>query len=210
MRKELLAMKIGNTHKVIKTVLKDIDKGKLILNHPVQREPGQFNRTQKVLLIDSLLRQYPIPPLYFYFDNTNTYVIDGLQRLTIFKEFVANGFRLGTNHEPITYEEVDGSGKTVTKTCDISSKKFSQLPAELQELITDRELAVTTLENCTDEEINAVFLRLNNGTPLNTSQKLRALTNNDMKKRMEKIKSLDLFKKYTALSNIQRICCKWF
>lgn len=197
-------MKISNTHRVIKTILKDIDKGKILLNHPVQREPGQFNRGQKTLLIDSLLRQYPIPNVFFYNDDTNTYVIDGLQRLTIFKEFIEDGFKLGPNHEPITYEVIS-SGKTTTQTCDVSGKKFSKLPSELQDLITDTELSITTLEKCTDEEINNVFLRLNNGTPLNTSQKLRAVTNNDVKKHISKIKALDLFTKYTAFSNTQRI-----
>lgn len=198
-------MDYKNSQKLVSTLLNDIDKKKLLLDHPVQREPGQFNRYQKNLFIDSVLRNFPIPALYFLKDGTNTYVLDGLQRLTILQNYVADAFKLGPNHEPVQYETTDDKGKLVTLTYDISGKRFSQLPDELQKVIKERELTIITLEDFTDEQVNNVFIRLNNGTPLNTSQKLKAYTNSDFKKQIAKIKSHDLFTKYSVFSPTQRI-----
>lgn len=198
-------MDCKNSQKLVNSLLNDIQKKKLLLDHPVQRQPGQFSTRQKSLFIDSVLRNYPIPPLYFLKDDKDTYVIDGLQRLTVLQSFVSDGFKLGSNHEPIEYETTDSTGKTTTETCDINGMIFSKLPSELQTKIIEKELSIITLEDCTDKEVNETFLRLNNGVPLNTSQKLKAVTSPEVKKHIETIKSLDLFTKYTKLSPTQRI-----
>ena len=56
-----------------------------------QRKEGIWTRTAKSRLIESLLLQIPLPA--FYIDATNDdqwLVIDGIQRITTFKEFVTD------------------------------------------------------------------------------------------------------------------------
>ena len=186
--------------KVISTLLNSIKKKNILLNHPIQRKPGQFSKLQKSLFIDSLLRDYPIPPLYMLKEDKKTYVIDGLQRITIIQAFVNDEFKLSSKLSPVNYE--DG---TTSFTTNIARKKFSQLEPELQSHLLGRELNVYTLSDCEENEINDIFLRLNNGVALNTSQKLKAAMSSDVQKKINEIKNLNFFENVASLTDSHKL-----
>ncbi len=55
----------------------------------------RWTNTQKSLLIESLLLNVPVPPVFFYENDLARYeVMDGQQRLNAIKEFLSNGFSL--------------------------------------------------------------------------------------------------------------------
>lgn len=55
----------------------------------------RWSTTQKSLLIESLLLNVPVPPVFFYENDLARYeVMDGQQRLNAIKEFLNNGFSL--------------------------------------------------------------------------------------------------------------------
>ena len=55
----------------------------------------RWTTTQKSLLIESLLLNVPVPPVFFYENDLARYeVMDGQQRLNAIKEFLSNGFSL--------------------------------------------------------------------------------------------------------------------
>jgi len=59
------------------------------------------------------------------------------------------------------------------KEYDISLKKFSELDNDIQSAIMGYRFTSYQLENCTDEEIEETFARLNEGTPLSKIQQAR-------------------------------------
>jgi uncharacterized protein with ParB-like and HNH nuclease domain len=75
-----------------------VEGGNLTLQPKFQREyVWSLKPELPSRLIESLLLQIPIPPIYFYNDteNDNTLeVIDGQQRLTTLIDFISNKFAL--------------------------------------------------------------------------------------------------------------------
>jgi hypothetical protein len=54
-----------------------------------------WDGTRKSRLIESILLKIPLPVFYFARDNEGKYqVVDGVQRLSVIKEFFSNGFKL--------------------------------------------------------------------------------------------------------------------
>lgn len=51
-------------HQSAKNFTKDINKGKYSMKHKFQRQENQWSNRQKSLLIDSMLRPYPIDKSY--------------------------------------------------------------------------------------------------------------------------------------------------
>lgn len=191
--------------KSVNRLIKDIKKKEILLDHPVQREEGQFSRLQKSLLIDSILRDYPIPAIYLLEENGNTYVIDGLQRLSILRDFTDYKFSLSSSLEDFDYEKLEDDGTTTTCSCKLARKKYDKLPTEVQDIIKEYEFAIYTLSDCTDEEVNEIFSRLNNGVPLNTAQKLRTSIGKELRNSLDDIKATDFFTKTAPLPEKQKL-----
>lgn len=181
-------MDVKNKAAILSSLLNKIDSNKLSLEHPIQRKQNQFDIKQKSLLVDSVLRGYPIPPIYTYEDSSKKYVIDGKQRLSVLSQFVNNEFALMNNMPKITFSITDEeTGIASDKDLDLSNFKYEDLPDEMQAHIMDLNLQEYVIRDCSEEELSEIFLRLNNGSPLNTSQKLKALTTYDIKKRINDI-----------------------
>jgi len=150
----------------VKQVCSMIGKGNITFDSPVQRPAGQWRIEDMSLLIDSILRMF-VPDIYAIQIPTevdgkkvNVYdIIDGKQRLTIISSFLNNEWAL-TELEPIVLESTG-------EKYDISGKKFSELPEEVQEEIKGYTLVIRSieLEEDDDEEsiIEEIFYRLNNG-----------------------------------------------
>lgn len=135
----------------------------LIIAPPFQRKPV-WSLKNKSYLIDTIVRGLPIPEIFVQIKtdkdgNTKYIVVDGQQRIRSILEYVDGEFEI--------FEE-DNS--------EYGGKEFSKLPDGIKTEIWDYPLVVRELKSNKDEDIRAVFQRLNkNAVPLN-KQELRNAT----------------------------------
>ena len=75
----------------LSSIIKRLEYDEINMNTDFQRKSGLWTKVQKSQLIESLLLRIPIPAFYFDGgDRDNWLIIDGLQRITALKEFVAD------------------------------------------------------------------------------------------------------------------------
>jgi hypothetical protein len=121
---------------------------------------------QQRLLIDSLLRGYDLPKLYFRkLSEGGKYlyeVIDGKQRLTAIWHFMKNDLRLPPG------SVFDGLG-------NLSGKSWLELPGPAQDRLQFTKVTVSEIEDATPVEIAELFLRLQKGEPLRAAEKRNAV-----------------------------------
>ncbi len=124
-----------------------------------QRENNVWSPDKKRMLIDTILREWHLPKIYFRKIDENTYeCVDGQQRLLSIWEFCDNKLRLNRS----TAEEFGGY-------------TYKELNDEVSDRFDDYELDVEEIEEATEVEVNELFLRLQLGEPLNTAEKLNAI-----------------------------------
>ncbi len=145
-----------------------IGANKIWMNPFYQRE-SVWSKSQKQALIDSILIDIDIPKLYFHRTQEKGYeyeVVDGQQRLRAMAEFFADQFEL-----PDYTKDVDGY--------PVAGLKYSQLPLEVQNKLQTAQYDIVFLNSAYDQEdIEEMFTRLQNGTPLNAAEKRRAYPGN--------------------------------
>lgn len=117
-------MIIKDTTNKIKSVYSEIKDGDLDLRPNFQR--GEvWTQNKKKLLIDSILREWYVPPIHTVaLGAGKSEVLDGQQRLTAIKDFLDNQFSVDGNIEPKDEEILALHGK-----------KFKDLPYEVQKRI---------------------------------------------------------------------------
>ncbi len=147
--------------KTLQALNKAMEKGNILLSHKLQRPEGQWNRKQKTDLIDSLLRKYPINATYSIKEDGILSVIDGVQRLSCVRDFIANKFALSKDMESVV---VNGEEKT------LAGLKFNKLDEDTKDAILNSELQMYELTDCTEKDVREMFRRQNAGKPLNTKQ----------------------------------------
>ena len=119
-----------------------------------QREKSLWSNVKKSTLIDSILRDFDIPKLYFNLrENKNIEVIDGQQRLWSVWEFL--------NDE---YKYVAGGKRTL----------FSKMTPSEKQKIRNYKFQVTVFEEADDDYLRELFVRLQIALLLNTGEKLHA------------------------------------
>lgn len=132
---------------------------------PYQRSPV-WNDSQKQLLIDSILRGFDIPQLYLTKSQEDAYeweVVDGQQRLRAIWEFFDGRYKLSEDSEPWD--------KHI-----IADKAFSEIHPEVQLRVQSYPLTLVTLDEENEGEIEEMFLRLQNGSSLNSAEKRNAIS----------------------------------
>lgn len=153
----------------IKKLKKMYENNEVDFNYPIQRGMGQWEKGRKSELIHSILSNYPVPNLYFLKENDGTRniykVLDGKQRLTSIFEFINGEFKLHKNTPPVKTEE---------GLVEIANLTFDELPKDFQEDIKRFKFTIYLFEDCTDEEIETIFFRLNNGVSLSIPQKTKS------------------------------------
>src|SRR5690606_19752502 len=74
--------------------LRQLDKGKITIQPDFQRNQV-WNNKQKSRFIESIILNFPLPPIYLNETKDSAYiVIDGLQRTTALKQFYSGEFAL--------------------------------------------------------------------------------------------------------------------
>ena len=145
---------------------------------PYQRESAVWSLDKQQLFIDSLLNGYDVPKIYLHDlrgkHPTKVYaVVDGKQRLTTIWEFLTDGFalapefRIDPNNVP---EELPADAVTPA-----GALRFSSFDPHWQKFLRDTYLSVVLIKNATEEDIEDLFSRLNNGEPLNAAEKRNAM-----------------------------------
>lgn len=137
---------------------------KVDTNPPYQR-PAVWSTAQKQLLIDTIIRGYDIPKLYWRTISRPPYkyeVIDGQQRLLAIRDFIMDKFTLPKNADPL-----DG--------VSLSGLKYSGLPDDLRIAFDSYALDIVMVTSDDTDEVQEMFLRLQNGTSLKAQEKRNAM-----------------------------------
>lgn len=189
----------------IKAINEGIENKTIVFDHPMQRKPGQWNLEQQSLLIHSVLAGFAIPSAYalqqFDGDYDSFSVLDGKQRFTTLNDYMKNGFKLAEDtpvvciqkRKVITDEKGQRKQQTSVEEYEIAGKYFSEIDPKLQENLKDKVLSVIVLTNCTDEDIEEQFYRLNNGTALTKSQKTRVFLGDELAAFVERVEESEFF-----------------
>jgi len=159
-----------------KQISKMVEKGTISFDNAIQRGLV-WDVKRKSLLIHSILMGYPIPPFYATKRDGVYDMLDGKQRSNAIVDFINDKFALKDipyvqNPDDIEVEE------------DINDLTFSELSEEYRDLILSYTFTIYYYDSITDEQINEMFYRLNNGKPLSAIELSRA-----------KAKSLDVIRR---------------
>lgn len=151
---------VRKDQRTVGDIVSRIQKGRYQLDPDFQRD-FVWNHLQQSRLIESSLMRIPLPVLYVAEDTDGKIiVVDGLQRLTTFSNYLQDKFSL------------KGVGNNDSKSV-ISGKRFSELPIHLQERIEDTQLTLYILDPKAPERARLdIFERVNSGVPL-TRQQMR-------------------------------------
>ena len=195
----------------LEEIVELMDKKKLTFDYPIQRESGQWDKSQKSLLIDSILNGYFLPEIYIIREGTNDFspmsVLDGKQRLTTLHEFAKDGFALSNDMDDVTIVDIsyDENREPIKeeKTYPIAKKKFSELDVELQ-IFNKYKLEVKLLAGFTDEQIEEEMYRLNNGSTFTKSQKANVKLGTELAGKIKEIEECDFFENRAVFGNLQR------
>lgn len=135
--------------------------GTLEISPKFQRR-GVWNRQAKSYLIDTILLDMPIPPIYLRVvqdskkQKTIREVVDGQQRISAILEFAADKFRLSPNVES-----------------EFKGKRFSELPTVERNRITQYAFICEVFYGIADHEVLHIFARLNTHSVKLNAQELR-------------------------------------
>ncbi|RDY25769.1 DUF262 domain-containing protein [Romboutsia weinsteinii] len=139
------------------------DKDYLDINPSYQRR-NRWDKRKKSLLIESLLMNIPIPPVFLFEKDYNSYeVMDGLQRLSTINEFLNNELRLSS----------------LEYWTELNGKTFKDLPDIIKRGLLRRTVSAIVLLAESSREIDesdirmVLFKRLNTGGIQLNQQELR-------------------------------------
>ena len=142
-----------------------MDRNKLNFKPDYQRD-YVWKNSQKELFIDSLILGYDIPKIYFHENPKGDIqydVVDGQQRLLTIKSFLDNSIKL-----PSEADQHEGE--------DIKNKFYNDLSTDLQMNFNNTNLDVVILnKDYSDDDIKDMFLRYQNGEPLNAAEKRKSI-----------------------------------
>ena len=136
-----------------------------INTNPEFQRPAVWTVSQKQLLIDTILRGYDIPKMYWRRTGINPdryEVVDGQQRLRAIWGFVDGDFKLPVNAEYI--------GDYV-----LSGISYLELHDDLRMQFDTYSVDVVILDDTDGDEVREMFLRLQNGTSLKAQEKRNAM-----------------------------------
>ena len=132
-------------------------------NPPYQRPGGQWGLRQKQRFIDSLLNNFPVPPIYLHKDRSSCAVVDGKQRLETIREFIDGVFPLAKDFELLERSErLSSAPRPGDYWSDFSPAWRTELLGYTVPMV---EVSFASPDN-TDALVRQIFLRLNSGTKM--------------------------------------------
>lgn len=143
-----------------------------------------WDTPRKQALIDSILRGWKLPKLYFLKTGSDTNeVVDGQQRLVAIYEFFGDELALSS-------ESAERFGAAL----------YSNLPTTVSDTFDDFELEFDEIEDASSEEIKEFFTRLQMGLSLSSSEKLNSIESK-LRDFCRKLVDLPFFCKSVAIAN---------
>ncbi|AFZ15716.1 protein of unknown function DUF262 (plasmid) [Crinalium epipsammum PCC 9333] len=173
-------------------VVKRIKNNRYILNPDFQRgfvwSPKQQSR-----LIESCLMRIPLPVFYVAeADDGRIIIVDGLQRLTTFYEYLNNDFALN---------KLGHGGEKTDQEIYLTGKYFRDLPIHLQERVEDTQLTLYIIDSKAPQRAKLdIFERVNSGEPLARQQMRNCLFNGSATRWLAKAAESQAFLKATGNS----------
>lgn len=152
-------MEIQEQNLRVKDICKDIDDGEIDLKPEFQR--GEvWTSSKKKLLIDSILRDWHIPPIHIVeVEGEKQEVLDGQQRLAAIRDFLNNRYAVDGSIEPYSNE-----------ISQLDKLKYKDLPPELRRKVDRYSLKVYLVKNYAPGEPNELFHRLNQTVKLTSAE----------------------------------------
>lgn len=171
-------MKTFHKYWKITDLLENIDK----IEFPeFQREPTVWKLEKKRRLMDSILRDFNISPIYLFKKSPGEYdCIDGRQRLNAIYSFL--GLNPADDNNEFDLEmknEIFQDGERFAEINGLKYKTIEQKPELIHwvQLIRNYKLSIVEITNVeNDQELNLLFLRTQIAAVLNGGEKLNAMT----------------------------------
>lgn len=181
--------------------------GNLFLSPVEYQRESAWDLAQKQLLIDTIFRQMDIPKFYLWKIDARTLrdgYPDGATK-QVYAAILEQKRTMNDDLDPYLFEVVDGQQRIRTileyvganqsrpeqyrgvwltpfaslpDTPLARNRHYDQLNADQQILFDQCSLSVMVIEDATIDQIRDMFLRLQNGTPLNAQQKRDAMGSN--------------------------------
>lgn len=155
----------------------DLREQQMLVVNPEYQRGVVWTLAQKKRLIDSVLRGYPIPLIYFHHIRQTAgrlvserfEVIDGQQRINALHEFHQGAFRL---FDPVKDEAQARFPDFIKKApCPWASKTFQELPEATKSSFLATGLRIVQITTDDANEARDLFVRLQAGMPLNSQEK---------------------------------------
>ena len=177
--------------RTVRDVVMRINNNRYDLNPDFQRE-FLWDAGKQSRLIESCVMRIPLPVFYVAeARDGRIIVVDGLQRLTTFKHFLNNEFKL-----KLPKPEQEGAGENL-----LHGKRFDQLPLNLQERIEDTQLTLYILDAKAPERAKLdIFDRVNSGVMLTRQQMRNSLYNGPATKWLHSVATSDVYLNATGRS----------
>lgn len=199
--------KTDNGPQTIGQIARYFEHGDLFLSPDEYQRESAWDLKQKKLLIDSIFTGFDIPKFYLWKidQRTLSHGYPEGEMKKYYKKLLEKKRHDNDEDDPCVYEAVDGQQRIRTileymgikppnnkcyrgvwldtypaqpDTPIAKGKEYAALNANQQLKFEQYSLAVVILEDATIDEIRDMFLRLQNGTPLNAQQKRDAMGSN--------------------------------
>lgn len=141
-----------------------IDKGEVLNLRPEYQRRLRWNTVQKSKLIESLLLNIPVPPVFLYESDAARYeVMDGQQRLNAIKEFIAGDFALTSLPvlEPLNGIRYSRCPPRIKRALDRSSLSAIVLLLESESENSGSRLSMTDIRRFIFDRLNTGGIKLN-------------------------------------------------
>lgn len=157
------------------TIEKIVDlRDQINLNPAWQRGPA-WTKQRRSLLIDSILRDMDVPKIYLHKLPSNELykydAVDGQQRLRAIWEYIDPNGTCATRSYPLKPTEplpkIDGHV--------VQGKRYQDLHPSLKKRLKDFKVGIGEIAQASNDEITALFARLQMGMPLNPAELRNAI-----------------------------------
>ena len=157
--KELRKIRTQAYDKSVEDTVRMIEKGRIYLQPDFQRYSQVWDYKTASQLIESILLNVPIPPIYVAEEDDGSWnIIDGLQRLTSFKNFYEGKFKL----------------KGLDSLKELNKQSYESLNPNAKSILDNGSLRIILITKESHPEMKYdVFMRLNRGSVKLTEQELR-------------------------------------
>lgn len=178
----------------IQTLINRIRSNEIDLQPDFQR--GEvWSTAKKQRLIDSILRDWHIPPLHVIVetDSGQQLVLDGQQRLVAIRDFVNGVFAFDGRIEPFNGDLAAQHGK-----------RYSALRADLKRRFDQFTIRVFRITDYSPEEPGELFYRLNQPTALTAAEQRNAFfgeTRKQIKALVQSLETEGLDERFWGFSN---------